>query len=262
MLKFALLDDIPHVISTRHGGVSSGPYRSLNLGYSTPDDESAIATNRERLVALLGMPATKIVSGWLTHGNEVSVFRKSDAGIWPVGRFPVRQHSARTEDLFKSDAVVSDVGGLGFVLTFADCVPLLFFDPRRHVLGAAHAGWRGTAQGIAGEVVGAMRREFGCRPGDIRVGIGPSIGPCCYTVSAEVGARFAECGQKAYLETRDQKQYLDLWASNASQMIDLGVPRHSIENPRACTSCRRDLYFSHRAEHGQTGRFGLCAALP
>lgn len=259
-MKFALLDELSHGISTRNGGVSEGPYRSLNLGYSTADDEAAVATNRARFVESLDLPA-RVVSGWVSHGKGVSVFRSEQPDSWPLARASMRPGSAHSEELFRSDSLVSDVPALGFMLTFADCVPLLFFDRRRGILGIAHAGWRGTAQGIAREVIAAMKREFRCSAADISVGIGPSIGPCCYTVMSAVPELFVEYGQRAYLTERNQAQYLDLWAANEFQLTDAGVRRDAIENPRICTSCRRDQFFSHRAEHGLTGRFGLCAAL-
>jgi YfiH family protein len=146
---------------------------------------------------------------------------------------------------------------LHFLLTFADCVPLLFADTTRGVIGAAHAGWRGTALGIGVEVVRAMREEFGCDPRDIIAGIGPSIGPWCYVVGPGVAETFARSGREAVLESRHGETVLDLWSTNEYQLQETGIPADAIENPRICTCCHTETYFSHRGEGGRTGRFSL-----
>jgi YfiH family protein len=164
--------------------------------------------------------------------------------------------------VFRTDAVVSKVRGLHFLLTFADCVPILFFDRRRGVIGAAHAGWRGTALNIAAAVVHTMHAAFGTEPRDLAVAIGPSIGPCCYAVGTEVMTTFQARGTHPVMAAAGECARLDLWATNEGQLVKCGVPPRSIENLRLCTSCQVSTFFSHRAEQGRTGRFALCVGLP
>jgi YfiH family protein len=253
--RFSTLSGVHHAISTRYGGTSDGPYATLNLGYGTADVEERVAANRRVFVESLGICAANVISARLTHGVEVSIFRQGQEDDLPVTRWPVRRATGRTEPFFPTDGVVSDLRGQHFLLTFADCVPLLFFDPVRKVMGAAHAGWRGTAAGMAVEIVRAMRDQFGCEPEDIQAGIGPSIGPCCYEVGPEVDRTFDAAGHSPVMEGRN----LDLWSTNEQQLRDVGVGR--VERADLCTACRSDTFFSHRRGGGITGRFGLCAGL-
>lgn len=253
--QFAAFDTVPHAVTTRHGGVSSGPYASLNLGYATDDTEDNVAANRRALLAHVGIAHDRVVGGWLTHGNAVSEFHEGDPDRWPVLRRPIRAGSARSEAMFRSDGVVSDVPGLHFVLTFADCVPILFADADRGIVGGAHAGWRGTAAGIGPAVVQVMIDSFGSRPQDIVAAIGPSIGPCCYSVGGEVLAEFSVHGYVPAAVEDAGTLKLDLWESNARQLAGAGIARDAIEISGICTACHTDLYFSHRAEGGVTGRF-------
>lgn len=255
--RFSSLGDLQHAISSRHGGVSPSPFATLNLGLSTGDLEDNVLTNRERLVESLGISMDDVVVGRLSHGNQVSVFRR-DGGDFPIERVPLRSGSRHRVAIFRSDAIISDVPGLSFLLTFADCVPLVFWDERRGVVGAAHAGWRGTALGIGQEVVRAMAEAFGANPADLRAGVGPSIGPCCYSVQPQVTASFESNGFDPTVQERAGATYLDLWESNEQQLTEVGVRAESIENPRICTSCNTSDFYSHRAEGGRTGRFALC----
>lgn len=260
LLRFAALGDLPHAVSTRHGGVSQGPFATLNMGLTTGDSKESVSANRRALEESLGLAPQQVMFGRFSHGNDVSVFQDvaSAKSARPVGMGP---RSSRSEALFCSDGVISDVPGLHFFLTFADCVPLAFRDRRRGVIGAAHAGWRGTARGIARAVVRTLGDEFGADPADLLVGIGPSIGPCCYSVDSEVLTAFNANGFDPVVLQRDGRTYLDLWTTNERQLRQAGVPAESIENTRVCTSCNRDTFYSHRAEQGRTGRFALCIGL-
>lgn len=249
LFRFGTLDGVLHAISTRHGGVSPAPYATLNMGVSTGDSPEHVDSNRRRFVEELGGSMDRVVLGRLRHGNGVTVLRRDGSA---------ETDSRRT---FESDGAVTDVSGLLLFLTFADCVPLLFWDRRKHVMGAAHAGWRGTALGIGPAVIETMRQTFRSNPEDIAVGIGPSIGPCCFTVGPEVLQGFQVGGYTPVSHQQDGEIKLDLWASNERQLQAMGIAPSSIENPRICSSCQADTYYSHRAERGCTGRFALCAGL-
>lgn len=213
-----------------------------------------MAANRDIVRHAVNVDPDNLIVGWLSHGTDVAVFRRDDpAG--PARSLAVRPGSRRTARTFRADAVVSNVPGLHFLLTFADCVPLLFIDPVQEVMGAAHAGWRGTAAGMASAVVAALERGFGSRPEDILTAIGPSIGPCCYEVGDDVPASFRCCGFTPVM----CGNRLDLWESTVLQLERVGV--RAIEVAGLCTSCHTDRFFSHRAEGGVTGRFALVAGL-
>jgi YfiH family protein len=154
------------------------------------------------------------------------------------------------------------------MLRFADCVPILLLDPGERVVGIVHAGWRGTLAKIGARAVATMVATYGCRADQVRAAIGPSIGPCCFEVGPEVvdTARqaFADCadGDAAQLVSREQvngKAHLDLWSANAIQLRDVGV--RSIETAGVCTKCNSEVYFSHRATGGRTGRFAALIGL-
>jgi YfiH family protein len=148
------------------------------------------------------------------------------------------------------------------MLRFADCVPILFYDPVRGAVGLAHAGWRGTVACIARATVRRMVEAFGCRPADIRAGIGASIGPCCYEVGDEVveAARAAFPNARHLLRRQDGgRWHFDLWAANCHQLALEGVKE--IEVSGFCTACRTNEWFSHRAEEGRTGRLGAVIGL-
>jgi YfiH family protein len=248
-------------MSTRHGGVSAAPYESLNLGYSTPDSEESVTENRARFMQAVGAAPDNMMTAHLTHGNQVALFDATRPEQWPRARHPVRAGSARSTWVFQTDGVVSNVPGLSFLLTAADCTPLLFLDRARGVVGAAHAGWRGTARGIAGNVVRAMTQSFGTDPGDVVAGIGASMGPCCYTVGSDVIDTFTASGIEPVLVTDDGPTRLDLWESNRRQLLDAGIPPDSIETMGLCTGCHVSTFFSHRAEAGRTGRMAVAIGL-
>ncbi|HEX2501964.1 MAG TPA: polyphenol oxidase family protein [Methylomirabilota bacterium] len=176
------------------------------------------------------------------------------------------------------DADAADAGGLvgtgdalftrrraqPLAIFTADCVPLIVVDPERPALGVAHAGWRGTARGIAGRLVAALVEEAGARAHRLRAVIGPSIGPCCYEVDEPVvgplRAAFPGAWQRWVRPGRPGHWWLDLWTANAEQLAAVGVPPGAVSSPRLCTGCRLDLFFSYRKE-GPTGSLATLAVL-
>jgi YfiH family protein len=261
LLQFELFAGVRHGISTRHGGVSRRPYDTLNLGYSTPDDEDHVVENRARFSDAVGATPDTLMTAHLTHGTEISVFSAARSDRWPRAHYPVRAGSHRSAWVFETDGVVGDVTGLTFLLTAADCTPVLFWDRSQGVVGAAHAGWRGTARGIMGNVIRAMTESFGTDPSDLVAGIGPSMGPCCYTVGEDVIETFADSHIEPALVSGNGPTRLDLWESNYHQLVAAGVPSSSIEIMGLCTGCHVSTFFSHRAEGGRTGRMACAIGL-
>ena len=234
---------VPHGFSTRLGGVSQGPYRGLNIGQTSADVPRRVHENRERLSRALGLPLVRILN--MVHGTHVVRVDSAPA-------------TART-----GDACITDRPGQAMMITTADCVPLFFHDPVREAVGLAHAGWRGTVAGMAEATVEALAREFGSRPGDLQVAVGPALGPCCFEVEADVAEAFRERfeGQDLVSE-RGNKFAVDLWQANLSCLLAAGVPEGQICVARLCTSCREDLFFSFRRDRKVTGRMAAVIALP
>ena len=232
LVRVSAWDQLPwlqHGFSTRAGGVSQvyGRADDLNLGFTAQDDRVAVGANRAAVLAELGGQALATMRQ--VHGD--AVLRVDAGGAAGDG-----------------DGMITATPGVVLGIQVADCVPVLVADTRLQVVGAFHAGWRGTAAGIAGLGVERMRAEFGCRVEDLVAAVGPSIGPCCYAVGGELRERFA-----ADLFAGDR---LDLWEANRRQLVAAGVTEVAVVGE--CTACTVDdgvrRYFSHRADAGVTGR--------
>jgi len=241
-----LQPDLTHGVFTRHGGLSPDPWRSLNLGGTVGDDPDKVAENHRRLFFALDRPLTSVFDVWQVHSADVVV---------ADGPRNNRPHT-------KGDIILTDDPKVTLLMRFADCVPILLYDPRRRAIGIAHAGWLGTVRRAAEFAVQAMVQTFQSEPTDILAGLGPSIGPDHYAVGADVIEKLeASIGREAsrHIVHRDGKTYLDLWSANQALLQGQGVVH--IETARICTACRVDDWYSHRREGGQTGRFGAAIAL-
>jgi polyphenol oxidase len=237
-------------VSTRHGGVSPEPWQSLNLSITRGDERSRVEQNRDRLTAAIGIDATHLVRCRQVHGTGVAKVDWNDANQWKD----------------QSDGLITDSAGLPLLLLFADCVPILLYDQRRHVLGVCHTGWRGTVNGMVTAALWAMQAAYDTTPADVVACIGPSIGPTSYEVGPEVLAlaqvklatpdRFF-----TYPNGLEQNPYFDLWQANVAQLAEAGVPSQQIEVSRIDTAQNTTDFFSHRAEHGRCGLFSMVAWL-
>ena len=240
------VEGLVHAVFTRLGGVSRGPFAELNVGHTVGDDEAAVAENHARIFAHLGLTCDRVVTARQVHGNHVAVVTAGAGGQVIPG----------------TDGLVTNAPGLALMLRFADCQPILLYDPAHHALGLIHAGWRGVAEGIAYRAVETMREAFGSRPQELIAGLGPAIGPCCYTVGHKVasvmGYALPDWSQVMSLQGEDRWRF-DLPAANAQQLAAAGV--QAIEQAHLCTGCHSDEFFSHRADNGRTGRFAVVAYL-
>ncbi len=240
-----------HGFFTRRGGVSPPPYASLNVGHASGDETSNIRENLRRIARLLEIPPEKILWAEQVHGDRVLEVSGGLTGPAAAGR------SGRIRPPFQADGLMTGEPGLYLGVLTADCLPLLFFDPRLGVVAAVHAGWRGTLRRIAARAVDRLARTFGCRPTDLEVACGASIGPCCYEVGHEVAERFleAERGYTGHVRrTAAGRWHLDLYGINRHQMIEAGIRGTRIFHLPLCTRCRPDLFFSVRAQGKVTGR--------
>ncbi len=238
---------VTQAVFTRRGGVSSAPWQSLNLGGSVGDDPAHVAENRVRVFQTMGRDPASLHDVWLVHGTDI---------VYADAPRPLDQPPLRADIIFTDNPAVT------LFMRFGDCVPILFHDPLKNVIGLAHAGWMGTIRGVVKSAVEGMQSRYGCKPENIVAGIGPSIGIDHYEVGEDVISQFHEKYQQdadKILQTRDGSTYLDLWTANAIQLQNAGVEQIQISG--VCTACHLDDWFSHRAEKGKTGRFGALMAL-
>ena len=232
---------VVHAIFTRRGGTSPAPWRSLNVGGTVGDVRERVVENRRRCFAAVGRAPESIHDVWQVHSADVVHARAPRGAASPV----------------QADGLICGDPSVTLFMRFADCVPVLLFDPTRRVVGMVHAGWLGTARRAVSACVQAMVRSCGCRPEDLLAGIGPSIGPDHYPVGDEVIEQVrAAFGlqAEAYLVPKDGRVHFDLWSANRGLLEDEGV--RSVEVSGICTACHPLDWFSHRGEHGRTGRFG------
>jgi hypothetical protein len=169
----------------------------------------------------------------------------------------------------KADAILTDQPGVTLFMRFADCVPILLFDPTRRVIGLVHAGWQGTVRKIAAAAVENMEEQYGCRPAHLLAAIGPSIAAHHYPVGGDVIQRvlsaFGDDAASLLWKSPDNSDNdqngvkFDLWAANRLILEQSGV--HQIELAGLCTVCNPEDWFSHRGEGGKTGRFGVLIGL-
>lgn len=223
------------IFSTRQGGISEGPYRSLNLGILTDDDPEHVTVNRTRLAEAAGVDAGRVVMGWQVHGTDVHEWEAPD----PRAAYA----QPGDKELPRVDGHLTDEAGLGLLVLVADCYPVALSDGSRAAM--LHCGWRPLAGGIVERAVAA----FDSPPA---AAVGPGIGGCCYEVGPEVSERFAD------VPGAIDGRMLDLRRVIAARLEAAGVSE--IEHLDRCTSCEPELYFSHRRDRGLTGRQGgLCA---
>jgi polyphenol oxidase len=246
-----------HGFSTRAGGPGQSGEASqeidglqrgeLNLGYLPNIDPAIVASNRRQFLrgVLRSRPGDQEVCGLVTlkqmHSSLVRRVGRSEMGgpasLW-------------------GDGLVTDEPGVLVGIQTADCLPVLIADRKRRVVGAFHAGWRGTLKGIIQEGVAEMRREFGSDPEDLTAAIGPGIGSCCFAVGAEVqrlfASRYAYAGEIFHADSN--RLLLDLVEANRRQLIAAGVRPDAVFSLGECTNCHPERFFSYRAEKGRTGR--------
>ena len=238
--------------STRLGGTSVDELDSLNIGFKVGDDPERVRENRRRLCAAMGLEPVALTAARQVHGTNVAVVTADDRGRGSLD--PARI-------LPPADGIVTNAPGVALLGFFADCVPILLYDPRRGAVGLAHAGWRGTVAGVAAKAVATMARELGSDPGDILAAIGPAIRPCCYVVDDVVAVPLREaCG--GFVGRRaDGRTTADLGGANCFFLQSAGVKAENIYDSGLCTSCCADLFFSHRRQAGQAGRMAAVIAL-
>ena len=255
------LPGMVHGFSTRQGGVSQGPYQSLNLKLPHyPDDDSldAVLENRQRLAHNLNYPAKSLVACQQVHSAQVHLVTAEDQG---------RGAQSHTGGIPNTDGLVTNIPLTPLFIMVADCIPVLIADPIAKAIGAVHAGWRGTQQEILKVAIEMMQENYGSLPQDIHIGIGSGIGMKRFEVGPEVAEAFAlqiDLKDTQVALQKGEKFHLDLQEINQRQALKLGVRQANISRLAHCTYERSDLFFSYRRDKGVTGRLGavICLGQP
>ena len=236
----------PHCFTTRLGGVSRGHLAAMNIGTHRGDAPESVLRNYAILGKAIGFSPEKLV---LTRQKHTDIILQVGAAHWGAG--------LTAPELEECDGLITNVPGTALTVFTADCTPILFYDPVTGAVGAAHAGWRGTAAGIGAKTVRGMVEAFGCRPSDIRAAIGPNIGQCCFQTDDDVPrAMYEALGKEAapYIRQMEDKYYVNLKALNARILRDAGV--NEIEISSECTFCSGERFWSHRRNGPMRGSQG------
>ncbi|MPM35945.1 Polyphenol oxidase [bioreactor metagenome] len=203
----------------------------------------------------VGVQFDKVVTAEQTHGDNIAVVSHTDIG---------KGHALYDQSIKATDALITNIPKIPLMLFYADCVPVLIADPVRNVIAVSHAGWKGTVAKIAQKTVLKMASQFQTNPSDCLVGIGPSIGSCCYEVDQTVVNILMQnfkLWEHLVKQTSKTHWKLDLWLANKIQLEEVGVRSSNITISGLCTSCNTELFYSHRAERGMTGRLGAIISL-
>ena len=248
--NLSVCKEVKHFISTRKGGVSNPPFNSLNLGFNVGDDPKNVTSNRKTLASALGIEFNQLTFAKQTHSGNVAII---------TGKLAGSGNSTHKTALNNTDAIITNVPGICLITLVADCVPMIFFDPIKKVIGIAHAGWRGTLKSVTPRTIKSMKNAFGTSPGDIIVGIGPSICSNCFKVGKDVIFQTRRTVKNIWWyiknETENGEGFFDLIGSNVRQLIDEKIPKKNIEIANSCTLENPDLFFSYRKTKEGTGRF-------
>jgi hypothetical protein len=235
----AAFPEVRHAFFTRRGGVSPGPYDSLNLSFAVGDRAAAVAENRRLVQQALELAV-------LAGARQVHGSREAVVSLNP---------NDPAAELEAADILLTDQTGVGLLVKQADCQAVVLFDPGRRVLANVHCGWRGQVQNVLGAAVAQLQARFGCRPADLYAAISPSLGPCC--------AEFRHFRREFPPELwsyQVRPHYFDLWRLSLDHLLAAGLRASRLDLSGICTRCRADEFFSYRRDR-ITGRQGTVIAL-
>ena len=251
--SFDRTGQVLNAFSTRRGGISEGPFASMNLSYTQGDLDENVTENYRRMAYALGIPVESITLSMQTHTTNIRRITEEDKGKGVAGPLDY-------EDV---DGLITNIPGICLSTGYADCVPLYFLDPVHHAIGLSHSGWKGTVGQMGKCTVEAMAEAFGSVPSDLIAGIGPSICQDCYEVSEDVIIQFKEAYEEdawpqLFYRKENGKYQLDLWEACFQTLIKAGVRKEHISVTNLCTCCNPDILYSNRAVKG--GKRGNLAA--
>ena len=241
-----------HAFFTRFGGVSEGPFASLNFGSNLGDEPAHVRENYRRAAALMGAGVDDCAVTKQVHGNVVRIVTAAD------------KHVCMSPVPYEADGIVTAERGLPLFCFTADCVPALLLDPENRVAGAVHCGWRSSVADILRVAIEQMER-LGARRESLRAALGPAIGACCFETDDDVPEAVSRClgGDTAGLFVRrpDGKTLVDLRGANRRRLLQLGLSEEHIDLSDECTVCSHDKYWSHRYTKGKRGSQAACIVL-
>lgn len=241
---------VNHGFTTRVGGFGNPPFDSLNLALHVDDAPETVINNRRVVCDVMGTELDRLVTAQQVHSSNVLLVGEEHAG---AGAFSY--HTAIPD----TDGLVTDRPNLLLATFYADCVPVFILDPVKKVVASVHAGWKGTVAAIGAKALLKMKDVYGTDPADCLVGIGPSIGPCCYEIDDPVIDLFKErfhWWKDVIKQGTSGRNKLDLWETNRRTVIEAGVKANHVEVAKICTCCNQQLLFSYRGSQGKTGRMG------
>lgn len=233
-----------HAFTTRYGGVSRGIYSSLNLGENRGDLPESVRKNYKIICDVLGTTSEHLVFSKQIHECTIRCVTQND------------RHTLFSTVPYEADGLVTAEENLPIIIFTADCIPILLYDPIRRVIGAVHAGWRGTVGDIAGKAISKMVSEFHCAPWDIRAAIGPGISKCCFETGPEVPEAVQSIlgvDTEKFILRKGEKAMVDLKGINSLLLQHAGVLAENIEISTDCTACQNEKYWSHRVTKGERG---------
>ena len=236
-----------HGITTKKGGLSQGYLAETNMKEHPEEEQSILHANRQLFRNEFSLNSEELFYGEQVHGNKIAVLDANSQRYLPG-----------------VDGIFTSNKGVNLMAFFADCLPLFFLVPRLPAIGLVHAGWRGTLLNIAGQAVNTIKNKWDLETEDILIGFGPSIGPCCYEVNADIRGSFLSQNKafaQAFSGSRSGHYRFDLKMLNYIQLSECGIPEGNIINNNLCTACERELFYSHRRDNGLTGRMAALLAI-
>lgn len=238
-------ENIRAIYTTRHGGVSSAPYDTLNFSFQRKDRKENALENFRRLSEKTGIPMDRMVLSKQVHGSTVSIVDERHCGMGLT-----REH-----DLGDTDGLITASKGVALVTFYADCTPVYLYDKKEGVIGLAHSGWRSTVENISAKAVRKMKNIFGCKAENIMAAIGPHINECCFEIDSDVYREFISKlpFSRNMIVPFGEKWKADLSGIIAQSLILEGVDERNIYDIKRCTVCEKELFFSHRGEKGNSG---------
>lgn len=232
--------------TTRFGGVSEGPFASLNMNFFRDDPRENVAENFRLFSQDTGVAMENMVLSRQVHGVDILRVTEEHKGMGIT----------RERSYGPVDGLATDIPGIMLVTYYADCVPIYLYDPAKRAICLSHSGWRGTLSDMAGASVSAMTKWFGSDPGDIRASLGPHIGLCCFEVDGELAEAFFIAFPQSAGSARDcggGKWRLDLGSIIRESLVKHGINAAHIRDSGICTKCCHDIFFSHRGSGGLAG---------
>jgi hypothetical protein len=245
---------VKHCFTSRLNVDYNGTVNAFDLNPKKINESEQVIRNFKKLSSTLSIPFDSFTLSDQVHGDRVHIVAKADKG----------KGLSKKSYIENADSLITNEKNIALTTFYADCVPIYILDPLNKAIGLAHAGWKGTVKKIGVKTLNKMTDRFGTNPADCLVAIGPSIGPCCFEVGFEVAEIFIKNfpDSLSHMVKKEKEKYLvDLWSINKKEFVKLGVPDKNIAVSSLCTLCNKEVFFSYRGEHGDTGRMAAVLML-